>query len=278
MGPVGFIGVGQMGAPMAGHLVAWPGGLIVHDVSTQATAPLAEHGARVAASPGEVGADAELVSVMVRDDEQVRVVVRELLTTAAPGTVIAIHSTIRAETAQELAAEADGYGVFVIDAPVSGGFVGATNGTLALMVGGDEEAVARCREPFTLFASLIVRFGPAGAGTQAKLARNLISFASYAAANEAQRLAEAAGLDLNRLARVVRHSDVVIGGPGAVMFRNTTAPVAPGDDWYDVLVNTRALGEKDLALALELGRSLGVELPITELALERLADGLGVPH
>lgn len=278
MGPVGFIGVGQMGAPMAGHLVAWPGGLIVHDVSTQATAPLAEHGARVAASPGEVGAEAELVSVMVRDDEQVRVVVRELLTTAAPGTVIAIHSTIRAETAQELAAEADGHGVFVIDAPVSGGFVGATNGTLALMVGGDEEAVARCREPFTLFASLIVRFGPAGAGTQAKLARNLISFASYAAANEAQRLAEAAGLDLNRLARVVRHSDVVIGGPGAVMFRSTTAPVAPGDDWYDVLVNTRALGEKDLALALELGRSLGVELPITELALERLADGLGVPH
>jgi 3-hydroxyisobutyrate dehydrogenase-like beta-hydroxyacid dehydrogenase len=125
---------------------------------------------------------------------------------------------------------------------------------------------------------VVVHMGPVGAGTRTKLARNLLTFAAYTAAAEAQRLAEAAGLDLRKLARVVRHSDSVTGGPGSIMLRDTTAELASGDEWHDVLAHTRDLGEKDLTLALELADALGVDLPLTRLALRDLAQGLGVPH
>ena len=276
---LGFVGLGQIGSPMAGHLVDWPGGLVVCDVRDEATAPFAERGAAVAPDPaGVAAAGAEIVSVMVLDDEQVRDVVAGVLREAAPGTVVAVHSTIRAETAEELAAVAAERDVAVLDAPVSGGFMGAHQGNLALLVGGDEEAFERCREPFSRFAELVVRFGPAGAGTRAKLARNLVTFVSYTAAAEAERLAEAAGVDLGDLARVVRHTDAITGGPGAIMLRPTTAPLEPSDGLYDILCHTRALGEKDLGLALELAASLGVDLPLTSLAIDAFAEGLGVPH
>lgn len=276
MTAVGFVGLGQIGAPMAGHLVDWPGGLVVCDLREEAAAPLAERGAKVAATPAEVAERCDVVSVMVRDDEQVRVVAAEMLPAARNGSVFAIHSTIHAETAEQLAAEAAPVGVDVVDAPVSGGFMGAHEGTLAVLVGGTERAVEACRDPFSRWAKLVVHFGPVGAGTRAKLARNVLTFASYAAAGEAQRLAEAAGIDLRQLTKVVRHSDDITGGPGAIMLRETTAPIAPDDDWYEILSHTRTLGEKDLSLALELGEQLGVDLPFTALALERFGPGLGL--
>lgn len=273
---VGFVGLGQIGAPMAEHLIDWPGGLIVSDVRAEAMAPFASRGAKTAADAAEVGLDAGVISVMVRDDEQVRDVVHALVRTAAAGTVIAIHSTIRPGTAEQLAGEAEPHGVAVIDAPVAGGFMGAAAGTLAVMAGGPEDAVERCRGPLERWAKLIVHFGPVGSGTRAKLARNLLQFAAYSAAAEAQRLAEKAGIDLNRLGDVVRHSDSVTGGPGAIMLRRTTAPIRANDPLRDILSHTRDLGEKDLKLALELGRELGVDLPFAELALERFAEGLGL--
>ena len=202
----------------------------------------------------------------------------ELLTTAAAGTVIAVHSTIRPETAEELAATAAAHGVDLLDVPVSGGFMGAHEGTLAAMVGGERAAYERAKDVFARWASVVVHMGPAGAGTRTKLARNLLHFIAYTGRGEAQRLAEAAGLDLRKLARVVRHSDSVTGGPGAIMLRDTTAPLAPGDDWFDVLSHTRDLGEKDLALALELANGLGLDLPLARQALADFATGLGVPH
>ena len=275
---VGFIGLGQIGAPMAGRLVDWPGGLHVYDIRPDAATSLVAHGATLAGSVAEVGAACDVVSVMVLDDAQVRTVVAELLTTARPGTVIAVHSTIRAETAEELAPMAAAQGVDLLDVPVSGGFVGAHDGTLAAMVGGEREAYERVKPVFATWASVIVHMGPAGAGTRTKLARNLLHFIAFTGVGEAQRLAEAAGLDLRKLARVVRHSDSVTGGPGAIMLRDTTAPLDPGDDWYDVLVHTRNLGEKDLTLALELAADLGLDLPLAQLALRDFATGLGVPH
>jgi 3-hydroxyisobutyrate dehydrogenase-like beta-hydroxyacid dehydrogenase len=276
MGVVGFVGLGQIGAPMAGHLVEWPGGLVVYDLRPEATTDLAARGAHVADGPADLASRALVISVMVRDDEQVRAVVSEMLPAAAPGTVIAIHSTIRAETAEDLAAPAAERDVDIVDAPVSGGFMGAHEGTLAVMVGGPPEAAERCREPFSRWATLFVHAGPVGAGTKMKLARNLITFAGYTAAIEGQRLAEAAGVDLRRLADVVRHSDAVTGGPGSIMFRDTTAPLAADDPLYEIADHTRQLGEKDLALALELGRRLGVDLPLAEVALDRFAKGLGL--
>ena len=275
---VGFVGLGQIGAPMATRLVGWPGGLVVHDVRAEAMAPFVEQGATAAASVAELGAAATVVSVMVRDDEQVRSVVGELLPRAAPGTVVAVHSTIRAETAEELAAVTAAQGVDLLDVPVSGGFMGAHDGTLAAMVGGERAAYERAKDVFARWATVMVHMGPVGAGTRTKLARNLLTFVAYTAVAEAQRLAEAAGLDLRKLARVVRHSDSVTGGAGSIMLRDTTAAMAPGDEWHDILAHTRDLGEKDLALALELADGLGLDLPLTRIALRDLAAGLGVPH
>jgi len=278
---VGFVGLGQIGAPMAGHLVDWPGGLVVCDVRAEAVAPFTDAGAAVAATPSELAASCPVVSVMVRDDDQVRDVVTGsagLLAGARPGTVVAVHSTIRPGTAEALAREASDAGVALVDAPVSGGFMGAHEGTLAVMVGGEDGAVEACRGPFALWSSLFVHCGPVGSATRMKLARNLMHFTAFTAASEAQRLAEAAGLDVLALGEVVRHSDRVTGGPGAVMIRPTAAALAADDPLRAVFAHTAGLGEKDLDLALELAASLGVDLPLAALARDRLAGALGVPH
>ncbi len=277
VGAVGFIGLGQIGAPMATRLASWPGGLVVFDVRADAMAPLVEHGATGAASVAELGAAVDLVSVMVRDDAQVREVVAELLTALRPGSIVAVHSTIRAETAEGLAPAAAAAGVDLLDVPVSGGFMGAHEGTLAAMVGGERAAYDRAKAPFGTWASLVVHMGPVGAGTRTKLARNLMHFIAYTGAGEAQRLAEEAGLDLRKLARVVRHSDAVTGGPGAIMVRDTTAALQPGDDFYEIFGHTRELGEKDLTLALELAESLGLDLPLAKQALQDFGPSLGLP-
>lgn len=271
---VGFIGLGQMGAPMATHLTGR--GLAVYDARAEAMAPLVKAGARAARSVAEVAAHCDLVSVMVRDDAQVLEVGGEVLASARPGTVLAVHSTIRARTAEDLASRARRYGIELVDAPVSGGFMGASAGSLAVMVGGTDEAFERCREPFGAWADLVLHMGPVGAGTRTKLARNMLHFISFTAAAEAQRLAEAAGVSLRKLGRVVRHTDAITGGAGSIMLRPTTAPLAPDDDLYDILRHTRDLGEKDLSLALELADELGVDAPLARIALDRFGAGLGL--
>jgi 3-hydroxyisobutyrate dehydrogenase-like beta-hydroxyacid dehydrogenase len=273
-GCVGFIGLGQMGAPMARHLAER--NLVVYDTRAEAMAPLAEAGAEIASSPAQVAATAEVISVMVRDDDQVDGVVTEVIASARPGTVVAIHSTIHARTAIRLSERARPNGIEIVDAPVSGGFVGAGAGTLAVMVGGTEDAFERCREPFGAWADLILHMGLVGAGTRAKLARNLLTFVGFTAAAEAQRLAEAAGISLGNLGRVVRHSDAVTGGPGAIMVRTTAGPLDPSDALYPIFEHARELGEKDLSLALELAAELAVETPLARLSLERFAAGLGL--
>jgi 3-hydroxyisobutyrate dehydrogenase-like beta-hydroxyacid dehydrogenase len=273
-----FIGVGQMGSAMAGHLVDRPGGLVVCDPSDAAVAPLVERGARRSPTPAAAAEDADVVSIMVLDDAQVRAVVAGsdgVLATARPGSVVAIHSTISPETAVDLAATAAEQGVHVIDAPVSGGFMGAHAGTLAAMVGGSDDAVATARPSLEAWASLVVHLGPVGAGTRAKIARNLLHFTSFTAAAEAQRLAEAAGVDLRKLAKVVRHTDQITGGAGSIMLRDTTAPMTPDDDWWDTLRHVRRLGEKDLDLALELAAALGVDLALGKVARAEFGPGLG---
>jgi 3-hydroxyisobutyrate dehydrogenase-like beta-hydroxyacid dehydrogenase len=280
-GGIGFIGLGQIGSLMAGRLVDHPNGLVVCDLREEAMAPLVEKGATAATTPAELAAACGVISVMVLDDAQTREVVAGaggLLETATPGTVIALHSTIQAETAIELAALAAEQGVALVDAPVSGGFMGAAEGTLATMIGGDDEAVATCRPVFEHWAAMVVHLGPVGNGTKAKLARNMMHFVAYTAAGEAQRLADACGVDLTHLGAIVRHTDSVTGGPGAIMFRGSVDELHPGDDFYDILVHTRTLGEKDLTLALALADEVGVEAPLAQQALRDFAASLGVPH
>jgi 3-hydroxyisobutyrate dehydrogenase-like beta-hydroxyacid dehydrogenase len=251
----------------------------VHDVDRSATEALEQAGAKVAGTPREVAEHATHVSVMVRDDAQVRAVLTGadgVFAGARPGRVIAVHSTIHPDTAHEVADLAASHDVRVLDAPVSGGAVGAQQGRLAILVGGDADAFETSREVLERMGELVVHVGPVGAGTAAKLARNLLHFVAFTATTEASRLAEAAGIDLVALGKVVRHTDAITGGPGAIMWRDTTAQIAPDDPWFAILEHVRQLGEKDLALAIELGDRLDVDTPLADLALPRLAAGLGL--
>ncbi len=274
---LGYIGLGNQGAPMARRLTGWPGGLTVFDVRAEAMAPLVELGASAATRVADV-AGADIISVTVLTDQQVRDVVAEVAAHAARETVLAIHSTIGPDTAAQLAEQWRPRGIHIVDAPVSGGAAAAEKGELAVMVGADDHAYDMVKPVFKQWASLVVRAGEPGAGTRMKLARNMLTFVGFAAACEAMKLAEASGIDLQKLGRVVRHSDAQSGGPGAIMVRDDTAPLPPDHFLHDMFVHTRGLAEKDLRLALGLGRSAGVELPLAQIALHELATGLGVPH
>jgi 3-hydroxyisobutyrate dehydrogenase-like beta-hydroxyacid dehydrogenase len=274
---LGYIGLGSMGAPMAKRLVDWPGGLIVFDVRSEAMTPLAEAGASLADGVADV-AGADIISVTVLNDEQVRDVVDELAQKVKPGTVIAIHSTISDTTAVELARELEPRGIHIVDAPVSGSGRAAKKGELATMVGATDEAFELVKEPFSLWASVVVHAGEPGAGTRMKLARNMLHYISFAAACEASRLAEECGLNLQDLGKVVRHTDAITGGAGSIMFRDDMKPIAPDSFLYQPFLHARILGEKDLGLALALGEAHSVSLPLATVAFERLAEELGVPH
>lgn len=274
---LGYIGLGKMGAPMAHRLVDWPGGLIVFDIRAEAMTPFAEKGAQLAESVVDV-AEADIISVTVLDDEQVREVVGALVPKAKPGTVVAIHSTISDTTAVQLANELEPQGIHIVDAPVSGGGRAAKKGELATMVGAAEEAFAIVQGPFSQWASLVIHAGQPGAGTRMKLARNMLHYISFAAACEASKLAENCGLNLQDLGQVVRHTDAITGGAGSILYRDDTKPIPSDSFLYQPFLHARILGEKDLSLALGLGQTVSVELPLAAVALEQLADGLGVPH
>jgi 3-hydroxyisobutyrate dehydrogenase len=273
---VGFVGLGNIGKPMAKRLVAWPGGLTVYDVAPEPVAELEALGARAAGSVAELAAECGVISVMVNTDDQVREVMGEILGAARAGTVVAVHSTISPDLPPRLEDLAGRHDLLLVDAPVSGGAMGAADGTLAIMVGGSDAAYDAVKEPFALLGTEVVHCGPVGNGTAAKLARNLLHFVAFTATGEALRLAEAAGVDLVALGRIVRHTDSITGGPGAIMHRDTTAPLAPDDGWTSIFEHVLALGSKDLAHAIELADRLGVEVPMAQYAAENLGRALGL--
>ncbi len=276
---VGFVGLGNIGKPMALRLAAADGiDLGVYDVATVPQEELAAAGAHVASSVADLAAGVDVLCVMVRDDDQVRDVMGQVLGVAGDRLTVVVHSTAAPDTPRQLEMSASRHGVKMLDAPVSGGGMGAAEGTLAILVGGSDEAFAAARPVLDAMSTKVVHAGAIGAGTKLKLARNLMHFVAFTAATEAQRLAEAAGLDLRALGDVVRHTDAITGGPGAIMHRETTAPIAPDDFWFGVFEHVVALGEKDLTFATALADELGVDTPLARLALERLAPGLGMPH
>ena len=274
--PHGFVGLGNIGTPMALRLADWPGGLWVYDIDADATAALENAGAKVAGSPRDLAEHARCISIMVRDDDQVRAVVDGLMAGAAPGSVLIVHSTVQPDTVPELVEVARPRGVHVLDAPVSGGPGGAQQGRLAIMVGGTAEAFEVARPALERMGELVLRLGPPGAGTATKLARNLMHFTAFVAAMEASALAQAAGVDIVTLGKIVRHTDAVTGGPGAIMHRDAAGLLAADDPWRPIFDHVRALGEKDLTFALELADKFAVPTPLAALALQRLAIGLGL--
>jgi 3-hydroxyisobutyrate dehydrogenase-like beta-hydroxyacid dehydrogenase len=274
---VGVIGLGDIGSGVASGLVRAGVDLVVCDIRPESTAPFAET-ARVAADPVELGRLAEVVVVAVVTDEQVLAVLEGAtgaLAEATPGSTVLIVSTVGPSTVRRVAELAAAAGVHVADCGVSGGPSSAAEGALISMIGGDDEVVERIRPVLEAFSSLVVRMGPLGTGLQAKLARNLVQYASWLAAYEAQVLAEAAGIELAKLAQVIKASDARIGGASTLMFRRTVAPFSPDDDagLVQAMRTASTLAHKDLRAALELGASLGVDLPLAAMTDAR-ADAL----
>jgi 3-hydroxyisobutyrate dehydrogenase-like beta-hydroxyacid dehydrogenase len=274
---VGVIGLGDIGKGVATAVVKAGFETVVCDVRAEATQPF-EGKATVVSDVGEAGRLCDVIAVAVVTDEQVLAVLGGdggVVAQMKPGSVVVILSTVSAGTVATVADLAEGKGVGVVDCGVSGGPSAAAEGALVAMVGGEDDCVERVRPVLDAFSSLVVRMGPLGAGLQAKLARNIVQYGSWFAAFEAQRLAEAAGIELSKLAEVIRASDKKIGGASTLMFRSTAEPFGADDDagLVQAMRTAASLAHKDLSAALDLAGRLGLELPMTALA-ERSIDGV----
>ena len=277
---VGVIGLGAIGDGVAGsvHTAGFP--LVVFDIRDEATGRHRDHAA-VAASPADLARAADVVVVAVVNDEQVHAVLSGpdgALAAAGPDTTFVIVSTITPECVRSVGAEAAAAGVALVDCGVSGGPAAASSGELICMVGGNEDVVAGLGPVFDAMGSLTVRMGTFGTGLAAKLARNLVQYGSWLAAYEGQVLAEAAGIELSKLARVIRASDAKIGGAATLMFRPTVAQFTDDDDagFVAAMQNGADLAHKDLLAALELGDELGVSLPLAAMTEARTDYIFGV--
>jgi 3-hydroxyisobutyrate dehydrogenase len=254
--------------------------LVVCDVRPEATAAYADS-ADVASSPADLVGRSDVVVVAVVNDAQVHAVLSGPdggLAAAGDGTTFIVVSTISAPCVQAIGAEAASLGVAVLDCGVTGGPDAAASGDLVCMVGGDPEVIERVGPVFDAISSLTVTMGPFGTGLAAKLARNLITYGSWLAAYEGQQLAEAAGIPLDKLAEVVKASDVHIGGASRLMFRPTVAPFTEDD--HPMIVEAMqagaSLAHKDLAAALELAGTLHVELPLAAMTERRTDEIFGL--
>ena len=276
-GRVGFIGLGDIGKPMAKRLATWSGGLTVFDLAPRPVEELVAEGATAANSVAELAADCSVICIMVNTDDQVRDVIGQILGAAKPATVISVHSTISLDLPARLEDMAGRHDLLFADAPVSGGAMGAAAGTLAILFGGSDAAFAAVKEPFALMATEVVHCGPAGKGTAFKLARNMLHFISYTATDEALRLAEAAGLNLQDLGRIVRHTDAITGGAGAIMHRDNARTLTEDDPWWDIFQLPLGLAGKDLGHALEMAERLEVDVPMARYAQKNIGAALGYP-
>lgn len=265
---VGFIGLGNIGKPMAINVAQAGFDMMVYDVRPEPCQELAAVGAKVARSAHEVGAHGDIIELVVVDDAQVEAVTLSeggVLSGAKPGSIIAIHSTVHPRTIRKVAALAQAKGVHVIDAEVSGGEHGAIAKTLCYMVGGDKAIFERCRPVFATSGANLFHLGDLGAGSVAKLAHNLIVYVNMLAASEGMRLAETFGLDVETMQQVV-HAGAAQSRVADHWSRQrkmketyTTGPQALLQLMY-----------KDLRLALELGHDLGLALPGAALAQQLL--------
>jgi 3-hydroxyisobutyrate dehydrogenase len=272
---IGFIGLGNIGKPIAVHLRKLPDPVWVYDVVAAAMHELAAAGARAAESPAELARHCRHIGLCVRDDADVEALLyggSGLFAHAAAGTLIAVHSTVTHSAILGWARDGAARGITLIDAPISGGASGAEAATLTYMVGGDAAALETCRPVLATSAAKIVHAGALGAGITLKLANNLMSYAAFAAMHEAVALARAAGLSLDVLIEVGKSNGVVTPQMQAFI-RNRDEIAASGDAALQKFFGPfGALGKKDLMAALASATQLGVTLPSTRQLAERIED------
>lgn len=206
---IGFIGLGDQGAPIAQRIATSGYDTVVWARREQALDPFRDGPAKIAASLTELGSGLDLLETCVFDAAATFEVLfgpDGAARSMPPGSVIAVHSTVAPDDIRRVAAQGAELGLHVLDAPVSGGGVKASQGELIAMIGGDAEVLARCRPVFSTFASLIVHLGGVGAGQHAKLLNNAMLTANAAVAADAFAVADRLGLNREGLAEVLRNS------------------------------------------------------------------------
>lgn len=244
---IGLIGAGRMGRQLGRFLLqaGWP--VVAYDPQPAGPAELAAAGATVAADVAGAARGSRLVLVVVVDDAQVEEVVAGpggALAAAAPGTTVAVCTSVAPETCRRLAASGAERGIAVIDAALVGGERGAEAGELLVLCGGDEAAIDRARPPLAAFSRAVVRVGGSGAGMVAKMVNNLLLWACLRADYEALVLGKALGVEPAALRVALAHE-----GSGA------NRPLA---EWGEHRLRWPA---KDLEQALQVAAAAGVELP-----------------
>jgi 3-hydroxyisobutyrate dehydrogenase len=228
---VGFIGLGSQGGPMARRIVDGGYPLTLWARRPESLEPYADTEAKFAATPAELGAASDLVCLCVVGDDDVRQVLAGdtgVLAGLAEGGIIAIHSTVHPDTCREIAELAAQKGVSVIDAPVSGGAPAVAEGTLMVMVGGQDEVVEKVRPVFATYSDAIVHLGELGSGQVAKILNNLLFSANLGAAMSTLELGDALGIARDRLCEVLHRGSATSKAVGSItMFGGSLEGLAP---------------------------------------------------
>lgn len=271
---VGFIGLGIMGRPMAGRILAAGHPLTVHNRTRTRMRELVERGAIAADSPAEVAAKSELTVTMVSDTPDVEEVISGpsgILEGVQKGSIVVDMSTVAPAAERRLEEKLRGAGCALIDAPVSGGDIGARQGTLAIMAGGDPVAFERARPVLGLMGKQVTHCGPVGSGQVAKLCNQILVSVTLLAVSEALLFARRSGLDPLIMIKAVEG-----GAAGSWQLANLGPRIVRRDFAPGFMID---LIQKDLRLILQSGEETGTPLPaaslVRQLFLSAQARGEG---
>lgn len=252
---VGFIGLGIMGGPMAGNILKAGFPVTVWNRSAEKAIPLTEAGATLAATPQAVAEQSDIIITMVTASEDVRAVVLGkdgVIHGAQRGSVVVDMSTISPKVTREIASELTRAGIEMLDAPVSGGDVGARNATLSIMVGGEAEVVERVRPVFEAMGKKITHVGPIGAGQTTKLVNQILVVGNNMAMAEALVFAKRAGVDVAKVVEAVGG-----GAAGSWQLNNLGPRILKRDFAPGFTIRNQ---QKDLRLAIEAADDMNLPL------------------
>jgi len=261
MAKIAFLGLGVMGGPIAGHLAKAGHQLVVFNrTASKAEAWASGHAGDVAATPAQAADGADVVISCVGNDDDLFAVTmgREgAFRTMKKGALFIDHTTVSAKAARQLFVEGEARDILCVDAPVSGGQAGAQKGTLSVMCGGTDAAVAQARAIMEAYAARIVHIGPAGAGQTTKMVNQICIAGVLQGLSEALRFAQASDLDLDKVL------EAVSGGAAQSWQMENRWPTMAKDEFdFGFAIDWM---RKDLGLALDEARANGATLPMTAM-------------